>query len=493
MRFLPIAILCALLPALACADVRLPALFGDHMVIQRDRPIHIWGWADPDERVRVAFRGQLLTTSASSNGRFSLYLEPADAGGPHDLLIEGTNTIHLSDVLVGDVWVGSGQSNMDWPLESCANAAEEIAQAQHPGIRYFKVVRNASDTPQKDIAGEWRVVTPQTAGEFSGLGYFFARHLHHELGVPLAVLQSAWGGTPAQAWTSARTLMREPELADYVAQFEATRQLQKPAYEAALAQWEKEEAEGAAAQKPPRPRNLNPSQTPAWLFNGMIAPLTPFPIRGVIWYQGENNANNREAHLYRRLFRALIEGWRREWQQGAFPFLFVQLTNYARVSEDSMWPELREAQAMALALKNTGMVVTIDIGDSTDIHPRNKQDAGLRLALAARAIEYGEHDLEFSGPAFRQVTKEDAALRLWFDHADSGLVARGESLRGFEIAGPDGAFVDASARIEGQSVLLTHPSIEAPAQARYAWAADPDGNLMNAAGLPASPFRTPSD
>ena len=495
MRLLLPVLLCTALSPDLWADVRLPALFGDHMVVQRDMPIHVWGWAAPGEAVSVAFRGETAVTAASLDGRWEVYLEPTEAGGPYALAINGENSIRLTDILVGDVWVGSGQSNMQWPLERANDAAREIAAAQYPGIRYFTVARSASGTREDDVEGEWRTVTPETAGEFSGIAYFFARHLHRELDVPFGIVVSAWGGTPAQAWTSSRALSAEPALAEFVADFEAEGERLRPGYEAAFADWERRAAEAEAAgdeapRRPPRPRQLNPSATPSWLFNAMIAPLTPYPIRGAIWYQGENDANNRQALLYRRLFRSLIEDWRHEWGQGAFPFLYVQLPNFARVAENSEWPELREAQAMALGLANTGMAVTIDIGDSTDIHPGNKQDAGLRLALAARAIAYGEQGLEFSGPTYRQATRQGTALRLWFDHAGSGLQAHGAPLVGFELAGPDGKFVEANASIAGSSVILTSPAVQTPVQARYAWADDPEGNLINGAGLPASPFRT---
>ena len=479
----------------ALADVRLPAMFGDHMVVQRDMPIHIWGEAAPGEAIKVAFAGQSAQAETTANGRWSLHLEPAAAGGPYTMRIEGDNTIEFGDVHIGDVWIASGQSNMDWPLARSNDAAREIAAAEHPSIRYLKVERIAAETRQEDVRGLWRSVTPATAGEFSGVAYFFARDLQTRLDIPIGVIQSTWGGTPAQAWTSAEAFAFEPELATYLAQFESKREAQAPDYEAALADWQQREAaalelgEPVPAQ-PPRPRTLNPTQTPTQIFNGMIAPLTPYAIRGVIWYQGENNANNREAQIYRRLFRALIEDWRREWGQGAFPFLFVQLASYARVAEDSMWPELREAQSHALGIKATGMAVTIDIGDSTDIHPGNKQEVGRRLALAARATTYGERDLAYSGPMYRQATREGSALRLWFDHADSGLRAEGGSLKGFEVAGADGMFASAEARILGTSVILTNPRVPMPMVARYAWAADPEGNLVNGAGLPASPFRT---
>ena len=495
MRLLALVLLLTALSADLRADVRLPALFGDHMVVQRDMPIHVWGWADAGETVSVGFRGETAATTASSDGRWEVHLEPAEAGGPYDLVIDGKNSLRLSDILVGDVWVGSGQSNMQWPLERANDAAREIAAAQYPQIRYFTVARSAADTRKDDVDGEWRTVTPETASEFSGVAYFFARHLHRELGVPFGIIVSAWGGTPAQAWTSLRALSADPVLAEFVADFEAEGEKLKPGYDSAFADWERRAADAEAAgdeapRRPPRPRQLNPSATPSWLFNGMIAPLTPYPIRGVIWYQGENDANNRQAILYRRLFRSLIEDWRHEWGHGAFPFLFVQLPNFAGVADNSEWPELREAQSMALGLAGTGMAVTIDIGDSTDIHPGNKQDAGLRLALAARAIAYREQGLEFSGPVYRQTTLHGPALRLWFDHAASGLQARGAPLVGFELAGADGRFVKADASIAGNSVILTSPAVKTPVQARYAWADDPEGNLFNGAGLPASPFRT---
>ena len=495
MRLLLLSILYAALSTGLWADTRLPALFGDHMVVQRAMPVHVWGWADPGEAVSVTFRGQEASALASADGKWEVYLEPAAAGGPYDLSVKGNNSIQIEDILVGDIWVGSGQSNMVWPLQRSNDAEKEIAAAQYPGIRYFKVALTTADDRKDDVEGEWRIVTPETAGELSGVGYFFARHLHKELGVPFGIVQSAWGGTPAEAWTSSRTLAAEPSLAEMVTEFKAAAEAAKPAYEARLAAWEKLAATAKAAGKeaprqPAQPRELRGAHTPAALFNAMIAPLTSFPIRGVIWYQGENNAGRGQGLLYRRLFRSMIEDWRREWGQGAFPFLLVQLANYGRVPETSTWAELREAQAMALGLVGTGMAVTIDIGNPTDIHPRNKQDVGLRLALAARAIAYGEQDLEYSGPAFRQATREGSALRLWFDHVGSGLQARNGELVGFEVAGSDGKFAEADARIAGNTVVLTSADVKMPVQARYAWAADPKANLFNGAGLPASPFRT---
>lgn len=311
----------------------------------------------------------------------------------------------------------------------------------------------------------------------------------------MGIIQSAWGGTPAESWTSARTLAEEPALANMSAEFAAEAMADEAVYAERLATWEKRsaaaKAEGKEApRRPPPPRALRPQHKPSALFNAMIAPLLPYAIRGTIWYQGENNASRGQGYLYRRLFRAMIEDWRREWGIGAFPFLFVQLANYGRVPEESTWPELREAQAMALGLANTGMAVTIDVGNPTDIHPRNKQDVGLRLALAARAIAYGEHDLGYSGPLFRQATRDADGLRLWFDHVGGGLEARGGQLEGFQIAGRDGKFVSAQASISGNTVLVSSAAVKHPVGVRYAWAADAQGNLFNDAGLPASPFQT---
>ena len=465
------------------------------MVVQRDAPVHVWGTAEPGEAVAVKFRGQSVSAAASEDGRWEVYLDPGSAGGPFGLAVEGSNRIEFEDVHVGEVWVGSGQSNMVWPLERSRDAEQEIAAAKYPGIRYFKVTLNTSDKRLEDVEGQWQVVSPETAGGFSGVGYFFARHLHKQLEMPMGIIQSAWGGTPAEAWTSARKLAEEPALASMQAEFAAEAKAGEAEYAERLAAWEKRAATAKAAggevpRQPPPPRALRPQHKPSALFNAMVAPLLPYPIRGVIWYQGENNAGRGQGYLYRRLFQSMIEDWRREWGIGAFPFLFVQLANYGRVPEESTWPELREAQAMALGLSNTGMAVSIDIGNPTDIHPRNKQDVGLRLALAARAIAYGEGDLEYSGPMFRQATRDSSGLRLWFDHVGGGLEARGDQLEGFQIAGRDGKFVAAQASIVGNTVLVSSEAVKHPVRVRYAWAADAQGNLFNDAGLPASPFQT---
>jgi sialate O-acetylesterase len=480
------------------ADVQLPAVISDHMLIQRDVPVRIWGRADAGEAVSVSFRGQSLSTAADALGRWFVFLAPAGAGGPFELTVEGKNKILVRDVLVGEVWIASGQSNMNWSVRQSDNAQQEIASAAYPNIRLFRVALKVSHYPLDDVRGEWAPCSPDSVPNFSGVGYYFARHLHRQLNIPVGVIQTAWGGTPAEAWTSVTSLAADPALisvfsdwgkvtenyADQIARYP----IQVKQWEAAAA---KAKAEGREPPRRPAPPNdpANHQWMPGGLYNAMIAPLTPYAIRGAIWYQGENNAGKKRAYVYRRLFPAMIQDWRRAWAIGDFPFLFVQLANFGKNAPDSQWPELREAQAMTLQLANTGMAVTIDIGNPNDIHPTNKQDVGLRLGLAARAVAYGEK-IPYSGPVFRRAVREGASLRLWFDHAEAGLSAKGGELRGFEIAGRDGKFTAAQARIDGSSVVVSSPDLREPVSARYAWAESPECNLYNSAGLPASPFRT---
>ena len=479
-----------LFPALLSADVRLPALIGDHMLIQQRKPVHLWGWAEAGEAVSATIAGKSGSTTTGADGRWSLYLEPLEAGGPHKLEIRGANRSTIDDVLVGEVWVGSGQSNMVMSVERSNNPEKEIAAATDGQIRLFKVALETADEPEDDVDGEWMVCSPKTVGPFSGPGYFFARHLRSKLNVPIGVIQSAWGGTPAQSWTQIESLDADPALHVFVDDWRQVIEAHPRAqarFEADLKAWEKKG--DSKAPKPREPMGPGHHHQPASLYNAMIAPLIPYPIAGVIWYQGENNASRNQGYEYRRLFRTMIEDWRTKWGVGAFPFLFVQLANYARAAEESEWPELREAQTMALGLIHTGMAVTIDIGESQDIHPKNKQDVGTRLALAARAVAYGDDDVVYSGPIFRQVTSEDGKLRLWFDHVGGGLVGKG-GLDGFQIAGPDGRFHAAQAKIDGSTLVVSSPHVKQPIAARYAWHRDPPATLFNREGLPASPFRT---
>jgi len=483
------------LSARSFADVTLPALLADHMVIQRGLPVHIWGMAAPHESVSATFRGETKSTAADDNGRWSIFLSPGEAGGPFQMNVKATNAITLNDILVGDVWVASGQSNMEFAMNSLVNAQTEIAAAQYPRIRLFQVDHKPADYPLDDVGSKgWAASNPETIADSSAVAYFFARNIQQRLGVPIGLIETFWGGTPAESWTSLRGLAADASLMPVFAARSKTVATQSTTV---LQQQRKERdyqqamAQAKANGTPPPEWHWHPdfaAWAPAALYNGMIAPLTPFAIRGVIWYQGEANSGPDRAPFYARLFQTMIRDWRNHWSEGDFPFLFVQIANWDTAPE-ALWPDVRNAQRQALTLKNTGMAVTIDIGDAIDIHPKNKQDVGLRLALAARAIAYGEK-IEWSGPLYRQVTQEEHALRVWFDHAD-GLAAKGTSLTGFEVAGVDGKYVAADARIDGASVVVSNSTVPAPVSVRYGWAANPACTLINREGLPASPFQAP--
>lgn len=484
------------------ADVRLPSIIGSTMVLQRGEPVPIWGWAEPGESVTVMIAEQTCGTQADDAGRWRIMLAPISGKGPFETRVSGRNTIVLTNILVGEVWICSGQSNMGMSLGACSNAASEIAKAVFPEIRLFTVKHTVAREPREDCEGSWQSCSPESASRFSGVGYFFGRELHRELDVPVGLIDSSWGGTPAEAWTRA-ALLRElgyGYLFDNVERWAKgwNAESQEQRYQEKLAGW-KNEADAAKADNkrlPRRPRRpIHPhrrTNQPGVLFNGMIQPLIPYRIRGAIWYQGEANAGR--AYKYRTLFPAMIQDWRRAWGQGSFPFLAVQLASYTRPSSqpgESVWAELREAQLEALRLPNTAVAIAIDIGDAIDIHPKNKQDVGKRLALAARHDVYG-HEIVGSGPLYDSMTVEAGSIRIRFRETGSGLCARGgESLKRFAIAGKDRKFVWAGASIEGNTVLVSSAAILNPVAVRYAWAHNPEGcNLYNNEGLPASPFRT---
>lgn len=485
--------------SMARADVKLPSIIGDNMVIQRDAKVIIWGFADPDEKITLHFADQKGETIANAEGKWKIELSPLEAGGPYEMTVEGKNKITLQNILVGEVWICSGQSNMQWSVRASTNAEQEIAEANFPMIRLFSVKRVVSETPLTDVEGSWQVCSSETVGNFSAVGYFFGRGLHRELGVPVGLINSSWGATLAEAWTSMETLKSDPEFKPILNRWERILENYPNAeeeYQQKLAEWE-QKAQKAKEEdlplpiKPQPPIGPNHPHRPSSLFNGMIAPIIPFAIKGSIWYQGESNAGR--AYQYRKLFSSMIADWRRAWGQGDFPFLFVQLANFeASVPPpvDSAWAELREAQTMALSLPKTGMAVTIDIGEAKDIHPKNKQDVGNRLALAAYSIAY-DQNIEFSSPIYESMIIENDKIRIYFKHINGELVAKdGGQLKGFAIAGRDQRFVWAKAIIEGDTVLVWHERVPQPIAVRYAWGDNPDCNLYNAAGLPASPFRT---
>jgi sialate O-acetylesterase len=465
--------------------LKLPTLFSDGVVLQQELACPVWGWAAPGEEVTVSVAGQKKSAKAADDGKWLLKLDPMKAGGPHEMSVAGKTTIAIKDVWVGEVWICSGQSNMEWHVNSSANPAEEKASANWPKIRMFTVPRKPMETPQAECGGSWEIAVGDKIGRFSAVGYFFGRELHKALDVPVGLIHTSWGGTPAEVWTSRRAFEANPTLKPISDAWPA----RAKAFEEAAAK-HKEAAEKAKAEGKPAPRAPGKPWQPSVLYNGMIAPLIPYGIRGAIWYQGESNAS--QAKLYQTLFPAMIQNWRDDWGQGDFPFGFVQLANFMKRQEqpsESAWAELREAQLKTLSLKNTGQAVIIDIGDAADIHPKNKQDVGRRLAYWAQAKVYGK-DVVYSGPVYKAMKADGASIRLSFDHVGGGLVAKGDKLVGFAVAGEDRKFVWADAKIEGAEVVVSAAGVDKPVAVRYAWADNPDCNLYNKEGIPASPFRT---
>jgi len=496
----------ALLAAVSAADIRLPAIIGDNMVLQAGGRVSLWGWASPNEEVNVSvsWRKVSWTIEADDTGKWIFQMAAPAVGGPYEMTFQGKNTITVKNILVGEVWVGSGQSNMQMTVRSSANAEQEIAGATDEQIRLFSVERKVAEKPQDDCKGKWVLCSPETVGDFSAVGYFFGRELRKELKVPVGIIHTSWGGTPAEAWTSPVALQENPNLEPILARYRQALAAYPQAaakFKENLARWEENAQQAKAQDKkaPPRPTApMGPDHphSPSGLYNAMIAPLIPYTIRGAIWYQGESNAGR--AYQYRDLFPTMIKSWWTAWEQEeSFPFLFVQLANFianpkmtGTEPNDSTWAELREAQLMTLELPNTGMAVTVDIGDAKDIHPKNKQEVGKRLALWALANTYGK-DVVYSGPIYKSMVKQGNKIVLSFDHIGGGLVAQGgETLKGFAMAGADHKFVWADAKIEGDKIVVSCEKVPSPVAVRYAWADNPVCNLYNKAGLPASPFRT---
>lgn len=632
-------------------SLRLAALFSEHMVLQREKPLPIWGWGNAGETITVTCAGVETQGITDENGAWKVTFPALQAGGPFTMAISSASEkINICDVLIGDVWICSGQSNMEWPLQAADNGDEEVAAANHPTIRLFTVPQKSVAEPLPDVEASWLPCTPQNASSFSAVGYFFGREMNKELGVPIGLINTSWGGTIAEAWTSREALLAEKELAPLVELYESevlpnygelaakyqhdltyweTEVMPKDAGNSGLrdgwasvdfdssawpvmelpqlwqaagldfngvvwfrhvvnlsADWRAGEItlaigacdkgddtyvngirvggiaqadradswcvqreytfpaellhpgknviavrvhstiygagmtgpkqsmilKNAAGDKlqlagnwqyqveqqfppavapPAMPQGPGNPNTPYALYSGMIAPLIPFAIAGAIWYQGESNADR--AKEYQTLFPTMISDWRNRWGVGDFPFYFVQLANFNSGSDTpqtSNWAELREAQSMTLSLPNTGMAVTIDIGEGNDVHPRNKQEVGRRLALNALAQNYS-CDIEYSGPRFSRLEVAGNKLRVIFDHIDKGLrTTDGEAVSGFALAGADGIFYVAEATIDNNSVLVSSSAVPLPLSVRYGWAGNPACNLYNSAGLPASPFRS---
>jgi sialate O-acetylesterase len=459
------------------AEVKLPAIFSDHMVLQQGMELPFWGTADPNEEVTVTVAGKSATTKANDQGQWSATAPAVEVFGPVAVRVAGKNTLEFRDVLIGDVWLCSGQSNMEWSIEHSGNPQAELAAANYPEMRFVQVPKVPSTQPLTDSRNPWTVVTSENVqgltggggkfgqGGLSAVGYYFGRELHHRLQRPIGLIHCTWGGTICEAWTSEATLRNDGEYTEILAR---------------------------AATANADPNKAGDPNRASVLYNGMIAPIRRFAIKGAIWYQGESNAGR--AYQYRKLFPAMIADWRKQWGQGDFPFFYVQLSAWMKRHDqptESAWAELREAQMLTLMTPKTGMAVTIDIGDAIDIHPKNKQDVGKRLALNALSVAYGQNVVA-AGPLYRSMTVEGNKIRIQFHHVGGGLTVKGEKLIGFAICGADKKFVWADAAIEGDSVLVSSPEVAQPIAVRYAWADNPACNLYNVEGLPASPFRTDS-
>ncbi len=633
-----LALSCGLLSS-TLANVRLAKVFSDSMVLQRNMKVPVWGWADKGEKVTVIFNGQEKTATTNQYNEWKVTLDPMKAGGPFEMKVSGDNDIIFEEVLIGEVWICSGQSNMEWTLARSKDSTYEIEHANYPNIRLFSAPHTVNYHPADTLDdGHWVTCNPHNIEGFSAVAYFFGREIHKELNVPVGLLKTAWGGTNVQTWTSMDAIKNIDDFAPAVKQLQNKSMEEEKAefrrkYDSIIESfndkdvglkdgkahwaipdmneddwnvmdlpgyWEKKGLNGvdgviwfrktievpaemaknaavlklgviddsdktwvngqkvgemfnaynkfrhynikAGVLKPGKnviavrvedyringgfvgpaekmclksgdeiiklagtwkykispvdfkvrpPQMISPNIYPTLLFNAMINPLIPYAMKGVIWYQGEANAG--DAYNYRTYFPAMIKDWRDHWGQGQFPFLFVQLANFMKpspVPSESSWAELREAQFMALDLPNTGMAVTIDVGEENSIHPINKQDVGYRLALAARNIAYDEN-IVYAGPLYKQMEKEGDKIRIYFDNADVGLVAIGGKLNEFSIAGPDKIFKWADAVIDGNTVQVSNPDIDNPVAVRYGWADNPvDANLYNCKGLPASPFRT---
>lgn len=518
-----VATLAAASSGFLAADVLPNPLFTDGAILQRGQAVPVWGTARDGEKVTVELGNQKVSTTAK-DGAWRVDLKPLTAGGPFTMTIAGDNTVTVNNLLVGEVWVCSGQSNMEFGFKQAANAAEEAPKANYPKIRMFTVTKAVSLKPLTTEKGSWVECSPQSVSNFSAVGYFFARELFQKLGVPVGMIHTSWGGTPAQAWTSIEGFGTAPEIKDYLdtahknleefaaasaaypaklEEYKAAKMTWLESYGVAYAEtikaWNEETAKAKQAglalpgkPAPPSPEPVIPispegnQNSPTDLFNGMVNPLIPYAIKGVIWYQGESNAS--QARQYRTLFPAMIADWRAKWKEGNFPFFFVQIAPYG-----GQPPEIREAQLLTLAKSpNTAMAVITDVGDAGNIHPTRKEPVGQRLALAARALTYGEQ-IEYSGPLYQSMKIQGGKIALSFTHVGGGLVAKDDDLKGFTIAGADGKFIPAKAEIKGPLIIVSADGVTEPKAARYGWANVPDVNLYNKEDIPASPFRTDVD
>lgn len=480
------------------ADVRLPAIFSDHLVLQRDTAVPVWGWADPGEDVSVSLAGRSVQTRAGADGRWRLNLGPLSTGPAGTLTVRGRNTLVIQDVLVGEVWLGSGQSNMAMTVTRAKDADVETAAARFPLIRMFKEESPSAATPQTEGKGRWLVCSPETVGGFSAALYFFGRELHRELQVPVGLINSSVGGTPIESWIAPELQESKQELkAALDAQSAATPKIDpakaKADYAQALEKYKvakaRAKADGKAAPRPPRdPVAMSERKTSyGQLFNGKVAPLVPYTLKGMLWYQGEANSADTRAPLYVHQLSALVTDWRARWGD-ELPFAWVQLPNFNRAGEG--WPLMRESMMKTLALPNTGMAITIDIGEAGNIHPANKQEVGRRLSLWALGNVYGRKVAATSGPLPAGHEIKGAEVIVTLSHADGLKTRDGGAVKGLQLAGTDKQWKPATAKIDGSKLIVSSAEVAAPVALRYAWHDNPETNLVNGADLPAAPFRT---
>ncbi len=487
------------------AEVQVPKIFGDHMVLQQQKPIVIWGWAEPNEEVTITFSGQTTTTAADKDGNWRTQLPAQQANAqPQTLTIQGSNTIEFKDVLIGEVWLCSGQSNMEWAVDRCANAQEEIANGKHPLIRHIKVRRANTAIRRTDIDAEWQVCSPDTVAKFTAAGYYAARRLQQQLDVPVGIVNSTWGGTRIEPWTCLEGL-RQVELLSDLSEATHTRTPGTEQHKQAMAahlqkldQWMKQannnlQTNSATAPPPTYPELLSPlggRGEATSLYNGMIHPLVGLSIRGVFWYQGE--ANRQDGMMYFEKKKALIQGWRQIWNQGEFSFYFVQIAPFQYGQDNpTQLPEFWEAQNKTQTLPNTGMVVTNDIATLNNIHPPNKQDVGLRLANLALRNDYGRNEIVADSPTMESYTADGNSMRIKFRDTGGGLQSRdGQAVSHFQVIGAgSNGFQPATATIDGDSIVLTSDQVDQPIAFRFAWNKTAAPNLMGKSGLPVAAFR----
>ncbi|BAV08862.1 sialate O-acetylesterase [Filimonas lacunae] len=481
----------------ARANVKLPSIISNNMVLQQQGKVALWGWALPGEKISIltSWNQRTAKVTAGADGKWITYVKTSKAGGPYYIKFTGNNEIKVENVLLGEVWLASGQSNMEFFMAKTKNVSytgvlnyeEEIKKADYFGIRMIDVANKVADVPQYEFEGSWKVCSPATADTFSGVAYYFAKEVHVKTGFPVGIINATWGGTPAESWTKKEVLEKDKDFKVILDRYEQQVKdfpTASAEYKEALAKWKSDSSKnrGAAPREPIGP---NHNKSPYKLYNGMISPIVPYTLKGVIWYQGENNAEH--AYQYRRLFPAMIENWRDDFKNNALPFYFVQISPHR-----SQNPEIREAQLLTFQhVAHTGMAVTTDNGDSLDIHPRNKKLVGERLSLWALHNNYGFKDITCSGPIYRSMKVEGKKIRIQFDYVDGGLVAKGDAaLQEFTIAGSDEKFVPAQAVIEGNEVVVWSDAIDKPVAVRFAWRNVPMPNLYNKSFLPASPFRT---